>query len=116
MSKRPTCVWDAGGVAAGKSTVVVIPKTPEAGEFIAAIINSSPMSDIYKSLFGSLSLSGGYLRFGPPQIKALPIPVASPNERGVIVRLARRCSDARGIGCESWEKEIDERVAALYGV
>ncbi len=85
MSKRPTCVWDPGGIAAGKSTVVVIPIEKQDGLFLAAIINSQPMSEIYHSLFGSLSLSGGYLRFGPPQLRALPIPEASKGERGLPV-------------------------------
>jgi hypothetical protein len=76
MSKRPTCVWDERGIAAGKSTVIIIPKKKDDGYFLAGVINSQPMSQIYKSLFGSLSLSGGYLRFGPPQIRALPIGLA----------------------------------------
>jgi len=30
--------------------------------------------------------------------------------------LVTKCMDAKGVGCESWESEIDERVAALYGI
>jgi hypothetical protein len=30
--------------------------------------------------------------------------------------LARKCLDAKGVGCAAWEKEIDQRVAALYGL
>ena len=30
--------------------------------------------------------------------------------------LAQKCLGAGGIGCEAWEKEIDERVAPLYGL
>ena len=116
MSKRPTCVWDPGGIAAGKSTVIVIPTSPEDGPFLTAVLNSATMLDIYKFLFGALSLSGGYLRFGPPQIKALPIPPAPGKERSAIAALAERCSAAKGVGCEVWEKEIDERVAALFGL
>jgi len=33
-----------------------------------------------------------------------------------ISALSQKCLDAQGIGCEAWEKEIDERVAALYGL
>lgn len=116
MSKRPTCVWDPDGVAAGKSTVVVIPQSQSDGPFLEALINSLPMSHIYKSMFGSLSLSGGYLRFGPPQLRALPIPNASHDDKVKIESLAKKCRDARGVDCEKWENEINERAAALYGL
>ena len=114
MSKRPTCVWDVGGIAAGKSTVIVIPKTGVDGNYLAAVINSQTMAEIYKGLFGSLSLSGGYLRFGPPQLKELPIPEATPKEQQILADLAVKCTGARGKGCEAWQREIDERVAALF--
>lgn len=116
MSKRPTCVWDTGGIAAGKSTVIVIPKTKVDGNYLAAVMNSETMAEVYKMLFGSLSLSGGYLRFGPPQVKALPIPEASATEQRALASLAQKCECAKGIGCEAWEKEIDQRVAALFGL
>lgn len=74
MSKRPTCFWDEGVYASGKSTVVIFPKNSEYGAFLCGILNSEIMNDIYHTFFGSLSLAGGYLRFGPPQISALPIP------------------------------------------
>jgi hypothetical protein len=37
-------------------------------------------------------------------------------DRDVIAALVQKCLDARGVGCEEWEAEIDERVAALYGL
>ena len=37
-------------------------------------------------------------------------------DRAAIAALARKCLDAKGVGCEAWEKEIDDRVAALYGL
>ena len=116
MSKRPTCVWDPGGIAAGKSTVIVIPKTKVDGRYLAAVMNSETMADIYRMLFGSLSLSGGYLRFGPPQVKALPIPEASAGEQRTLGDLADKCERGKGVGCEAWERELDERVAKLYGL
>lgn len=30
--------------------------------------------------------------------------------------LVQTCLDARCVGCEVWEREIDERVAGLYGL
>jgi hypothetical protein len=35
---------------------------------------------------------------------------------GDIAALVQKCLDAKGIGCASWEQEINERVAALYGL
>jgi hypothetical protein len=59
---------------------------------------------------------GGRLRFIRQFVNILPIPRASTGDRAEIARLAQRCSDLRGVGCEAWEQEIDERVARLYGV
>jgi hypothetical protein len=42
--------------------------------------------------------------------------VASPGDRTAIAALAQKCLDAKGVGCEAWEKEIDARVAGLYGL
>lgn len=46
----------------------------------------------------------------------VPIPNASNTEREAISKLVQKCLDAKGVGCEAWEKEIDERVTALYGL
>jgi len=116
ISKRPTCFWDSGGIAAGKSSVIAIPTTKIDANYLAAVMNSETMAEIYKMLFGSLSLSGGYLRFGPPQVRALPIPEASAREQRVLAALAQKCGCAQGIASEAWEKEIDERVATLFGL
>jgi hypothetical protein len=43
------------------------------------------------------------------------IPNASEIERKAISKLVQKCLDAKGVGCEAWEKEIDVRVAKLYG-
>ena len=37
-------------------------------------------------------------------------------DRRVIIALVQKCLTARGVGCETWEAEINERVAALYGL
>jgi len=33
-----------------------------------------------------------------------------------MVTEVRQCLDAKGENCEEWERVIDERVAALYGL
>jgi len=116
MSKRPTCVWVPGPMATGVATILLIPKKGVKGAFLAGVINSSTMEQLYQLLFGSLSLAGGYLRFGVPQLSVLPLPTSSAEEQAKIESLVVKCAAARGAGCEKWEKEIDERVAALYGL
>ena len=44
------------------------------------------------------------------------VPNASESEKESIIKLVQKCLDAKGVNCEEWEKEIDERVAALYGL
>lgn len=41
---------------------------------LAAILNSKLIALLYKTMFGGLSMSGGYLQFQAPQISQLPIP------------------------------------------
>jgi hypothetical protein len=48
-------------------------------------------------------------------IDLLPIPQASEIERKAISKLVQKCLDTKGVGCEAWEREIDEIVAGLYG-
>jgi type I restriction-modification system DNA methylase subunit len=59
--------------------------------------------------------SNGRLRLKKQYIDLLPIPQASEIERKVISKLVQKCLDAKGVGCEQWEREIDEIVAGLYG-
>ena len=35
--------------------------------------------------------------------------------RSAISDLMHKCLDAKGVDCAEWEREIDERVAGLYG-
>jgi hypothetical protein len=49
-------------------------------------------------------------------MEPFPIPNASAADRKAIAALAQKCLDAKGVGCEAWEAEIDERVAPLYGL
>lgn len=59
---------------------------------------------------------GGRLRFFTQFVETIPIPAPTASERTAIAALARKCLDAKGVGCEKWEEEINERVAALYGL
>ena len=116
MSTRPTCAWVVDPIATGVATVLVIPKDEIDGAYLAAVINSTTMQRLYRVLFGSLSLAGGYLRFGAPQFKLLPVPRASRAEQRIIARLVADCQDRRAAMPVDVLGEIDERVARLYGV
>nr|WP_322506161.1 TaqI-like C-terminal specificity domain-containing protein [Chroococcidiopsis cubana] len=82
--------------------------------YLLGVLNSSVVETFYIEL--STQIRGGYLRFFRQYVEKIPIPNASTNEREAISKLVQKCLDAKGIGCEVWEKEIDDRVAALYGL
>jgi type I restriction-modification system DNA methylase subunit len=110
MAKRPTCVWDNVGIAAGKSTVIVIPNEGVNGQYLTCVINSEIMRQLYLTLFGSLSLAGGYLRFGPPQIRALPIAIPSDSFVDRVCNLAEKLNNVVDDGIYD---EIIEEINAL---
>jgi hypothetical protein len=58
----------------------------------------------------------GRIRLKRQYVAKIPIPLASESEKEPIIKLVQKCLDAKGVNCEEWEKEIDERVAALYGL
>ncbi|WDA41417.1 Eco57I restriction-modification methylase domain-containing protein [Erythrobacter sp. BLCC-B19] len=65
---------------------------PDAAYFLAAQMNS-PVGDwLYRQLFGALSMSGGFLQYQAPQIRAWPIQPFDPNNTShqKVVSLARR--------------------------
>ena len=59
---------------------------------------------------------GGRIRLKSFYVEQIPIPPASDSEKETISKLVQKCLDAKGVDCEAWEKEIDDRVAALYGL
>jgi len=74
MSKKIECFLDERGeYLPGKSTTIIEGGDADLLKFILAILNSKLLTFVYKNIFKSLSLEGGYLRIGVPQIKELPI-------------------------------------------
>jgi uncharacterized protein YggL (DUF469 family) len=73
-----------------------------------------------RKLFRRITIGKGeQLRTATERISSLDlekIPNASTSEREAISKLVQKCLDAKGVNCEVWEKEIDQRVAALYGL
>jgi len=95
------------------------------------------MSYYYRQAFAGLSLQGGFLRIGPPQLKQLPIRTNNPSDPADVARhdqmvalvermldLHRRLAAAK-LGhektllqrqIEATDREIDRLVYELYGL
>ncbi len=82
------------------------------------MLNSSSIWEYLKNFCSVLGDAdkGGRLELRAIYISKIPIPNASTTEREAISKLVQKCLDAKGVDCQAWEKEIDERVAALYGL
>jgi hypothetical protein len=81
--------------------------------FLLGVINSS---HVWKYLTNACSeLLGKSLELRSIYMNRVPIPQASEIERKQISKLVQKCLDARGVGCERWEREIDVLVGRLYG-
>jgi hypothetical protein len=87
---------------------------PTSDHYLLGLLNSSTSKRFFDET--SIQRGGNYLEFKPVYVKQLPIPDAPAAERAGITALVQKCLDAKGIGCEKWEAEINERVAALYGL
>ncbi|EDX75622.1 hypothetical protein MC7420_6277 [Coleofasciculus chthonoplastes PCC 7420] len=82
--------------------------------YLLAILNSIPVWEYLNNICSKLR--GGDLELRSIYMSKIPIPKASDTEKEAISALVQKCLDAKGMNCEEWEKEIDERVAALYGL
>jgi hypothetical protein len=136
MTRGLECVADVNGeFLAAKSTTIVLPEAGMKLGLLAAVLNSRLMTQIYEVMFGGLSLQGGYLRVGPPQLGALPIcrSLFDPRSPQVVVLekcVARLDENTRGLARASSvegakrlerdrveiERARDRAVCALYGL
>jgi hypothetical protein len=79
MTKRLECAADLKGrILAAKSTSIVLSSRDL--RYLLGVLNSAAMAFYYRSIFGGNQLQGGYLRIGPPQLRALPVP--DPQQMG----------------------------------
>lgn len=131
MSKFLECYLDDGGYLAGKSTTIVLSEKTNL-KFLLAVLNSKLMTFCYKNLFKSLSLSGGYMRIGTPQIKNLPIKMPTNKQEKEIIELVDKILELnkepskinpksnRGVRLQEEidrvDKEIDQEVYELYSL
>lgn len=86
--------------------------------YLLGVLNSCHVWEYLKQNAAALgdAEQGSGMRLKRIYVEKIPIPNASTIEREAISKLVQKCLNAKGIGCEEWEKEIDEQVAALYGL
>ena len=110
IAKESRFAFDlAGALTNDKAFIIPVPEL-----YLLGILNSSTVWEYLKSMCSELL--GKSLELRSIYMNKIPIPNASPTEREAISQLVQKCLDAKGVNCEIWEKEIDERVAALYGL
>jgi len=102
--------YDTTGAFANNKVFLI----PTDDLYLLGVLNSTPAWDYLQSVCSKLV--GGALAMQTPYVLSLPVPNASTKDRAAITALVQKCLDARGIGCEAWEQEINDRVAALYGL
>ena len=91
---------------------------PTSDYYLLGVLNSQSVWSYLKNTCSVLgdSNKGGRLTLQTIHMNKVPIPPASDSEKAAISKLVQKCLDAKGVNCEAWEKEIDDLVAALYGL
>ncbi|GCA85566.1 modification methylase PaeR7I [Microcystis aeruginosa NIES-2522] len=110
IAKESRFALDEKGLYVNNTTFMI----PVYDLYLLGVLNSLTVLKYYHQL--SPQILGGHLRFQRQYVAKIPIPLASESEKEPIIKLVQKCLDAKGVNCEEWEKEIDERVAALYGL
>ncbi len=85
---------------------------------ILSIINSRPLSFLYRVLFGGMHMGGGYLRFRTTFLENLPIPDLSIHSSNNLITYAQDLLKANQFkeisDINLMETEIDNLVCDLY--
>ncbi|HZJ84954.1 MAG TPA: TaqI-like C-terminal specificity domain-containing protein, partial [Syntrophomonadaceae bacterium] len=126
MTKQLECYYDNGNYLAAKSTVIILKQNVDL-KYLVALLNSKLITYFFNSYFSSLSLSGGYLRVGPPQIKQIPISLGSTTEQKEIVDKVEVIIDLadkndcnidleKQVIAEKTKNEIDQLVYRIYNL
>ena len=114
IGREPRFALDRSGLITNNKAFII----PAADLYLLGVLNSASGWDFAKSICTALGDEdkGGRLMLQRTNFRRLPIPLATGPDRAAITALVQKCLDAKGIGCEEWEREIDERVEALYGL
>ncbi|MFA5451316.1 MAG: Eco57I restriction-modification methylase domain-containing protein [Dehalococcoidales bacterium] len=92
----PKAFYDRQGeFASGIPTVLLYDAKVPLG-FLCGLLNSNLYREIYRIYWSTLAMSGGYMRFGPPQIKRMPLPEASPEQMDQIEAWVLSIQDEKG--------------------
>ncbi len=110
IAKNMRFAFDSSGTFSGNTTYFFASDDL----YLLGLLNSSPVEMFYAEM--SAQVRGGYLRFFRQYVEQIPIVAAPASDNTAIADLVQHCLDARGVGCGSWEAEIDARVARLYGL
>jgi hypothetical protein len=102
--------WDESGAYSNNKTFLI----PEMTFYLLALLNSQIVWFFLKNIVSKLQ--GGAYAMQTMYVEQIPIPTASEPDRLAIEALVQKCLDAKGVGVEEWEAEIDDRVAHLYGL
>lgn len=119
MGRRLECFYDEGNYLAGKSTTLIL-GTPDDLKVLLAILNSRLISWWFRTFYRSLSLAGGYLRIGKPEIKTIPLAEVSSKQRRSLLHLVEQILTLKTndptaeIG--HLDEAIDDWVFELYGL
>ena len=108
IAKESRFAFDTTGALTNDKGFII----PVSDFYLLGVLNSSVVWE-YLQIQCS-ELLGKSLELRSIYMNKIPIPNASTTERQAISKLVQKCLDAKGVDSEAWEKEIDERVAALY--
>ena len=118
----PKAFYDRHGeFASGIPTVLLYDAKVPLG-FLCGLLNSSLYREIYRIYWSTLAMSGGYMRFGPPQIKRMPLPEASPAQIDQIVAWVLSLQDEKGKtipderAIQELENAINRLVLGLFDI
>lgn len=112
MCKVLECYLDNGQYLAGKSTTIIFDAKIYLNVLVG-ILNSKLMTFYYSTYFKSLSLAGGFFRFGTPQIKLLPIASDKDNIYDLLSKMVVKMLNHYD---KELDKQIDYAVYKLYNL
>lgn len=121
MTKEIRAFRDGSGEFVASIPTVILTNFKVDSRFLLGLINSKLYSYYFHQLYGSLSLSGGYLRIGVPQISSLPYIETGKQKKRSIIELVRKIESLSGYEDVQTKQEyrdlgkkIDQLVYSLY--
>jgi hypothetical protein len=113
VSIRPTFALDSDDRYLG-NTAYFLPVTKSDSRYLLALLNSIVFFAYAKEVFAEKQ--NGWYEVQPKGLEAFPIVSAPQADRKALEKLVDACIEAKGQNCAAEEREIDDRVAALYKI